>query len=122
MEAPQEIHIKQPPILSQFSHLSTAKGLASLPNLKSLDISNLDRYRKFVDEFFQRLPDFASLTELVLPDVPEITDWEIVAEALTASKTLEKVTCTLLGETGDGWARALGAGLYADTPLFSVCS
>ena len=56
----------------------------------------------------------------MLPDVPEINDWEIVAEALTASKTLEKVTCTLLGERGDGWARALGAGLSAETPLSSI--
>ena len=71
-------------------------------------------------KLFQSLPDFDCLTELVLGALPEINDWEIVAEALTASKTLEKVTWTLIGERGDGWARALGAGLCSDTPLSSV--
>ncbi|XP_015777735.1 PREDICTED: uncharacterized protein LOC107355670 [Acropora digitifera] len=75
---------------------------------------------KLAHELFQSLPNFACLTELALAAVPEINDWEIVSEALTASKTLEKVTCTLIGERGDGWARALGAGLCADTPLSSV--
>ena len=56
----------------------------------------------------------------MLPVIFKINDWVIVAEALTASKTLEKVTCTLVGERSDGWARALGAGLCADTPLSSV--
>ena len=71
-------------------------------------------------ELFQILPDFASLTELALPDVPKMTDWGIVAEALTTNKTLETVGCILLGETDEGWIRALDAGLCADTPLSSV--
>ena len=70
--------------------------------------------------FFQSLPYFASLTELVLPDLPEVIDWGIVAEALTISKTLKTVGCFLLGERGRNWAWALDAGLCADTPLSSV--
>ena len=47
-------------------------------------------------------------------------DWRIVAEALATSKTLETVECNLLGERGEVWARALDAGLCADTRLSSV--
>ena len=119
--APDEIHFKEPPFTSLYSNLPIARDLAFLPNLKSLDISNLDTdHVAFAHERFQSLPDLPCLKELVLPVIPEINDWEIVAEALSASKTLEKVTCTLAGERCDGWARALGAGLCADTPLSSV--
>ena len=97
-----------------------ARDLASLPNLKSLDFSDFDMDVWVADELFDVLPDLASLTKLSLPDVPKMTDWGIVAEALTTCKTLEKVICTLLGERGEGWARALDAGLCADTPLSSV--
>ena len=72
------------------------------------------------DELFQSLPYFASLTELALPDVPDVTDWGILAEALSTSETLETVGCVLSGERGEGWAWALDAGLCADTPLSSV--
>ncbi|XP_015777737.1 PREDICTED: uncharacterized protein LOC107355671 [Acropora digitifera] len=119
VEAPDEIHFKVP-FIGFLEVLSTALNFASLPNLKSLDFSLCDTDLELGYELFQSLPEIAGLTELVLPDVPEIDDWEIVAEALTASKTLEKVTCTLLGERGDGWARALGAGLCAETPLSSI--
>ena len=120
VEAPDEIRFKMPYLVSDFSHLYIARDFASLPNVKSLDFSECDMTVKLAHELFQNLPDFGCLTELVLAAVPEINDWEIVSEALTASKTLEKVTCTLIGERGDGWARALGAGLCADTPLSSV--
>ena len=94
--------------------------MSSLPKLKSLDLSSLDMDDEFAHERVQSVSVFASLTELVPPVTPKINDWEIVAEALSASKTLEKVTFTLLGERGDGWARALGARLRADAPLSSV--
>ncbi|XP_067023530.1 uncharacterized protein [Acropora muricata] len=120
VKAPDKIRFKKPPLVSPFGDISIARDLTSLPNLKSLDFSHCDVDAELAHDLFQSLPDFASLTELMLPDGPEINDWEIVAKALTASKTLEKVTCTLIGERGDGWARALGAGLCADTPLSSV--
>ena len=101
---------------------STARDLASLSNLEiqCVDCSDCILPVESACELFQVLPDFASLTELALPDVPEMTDWGIVAEALTTSKTLETVGCFLLGERAEGWARALDAGLRADTPLSSV--
>ena len=71
-------------------------------------------------ELFKSLQDSASLTQLVLPDVPKMTDWGILAEALTTSKTLQAVTCILLGERGEGGVRALDAGLCSYTPLASV--
>ena len=46
-----------------------------------------------------------------------MTDWGIVTEALTTSKTLETVKCVLLVERGEGWFRAFDAGLCADTAL-----
>ena len=120
VEAPDEIYLK----CSWYSFLVVRfideGGLASLPNLKSLDFFDCDKDFELEDELFRSLPDFPSLTELVLPEVPRMTDWRVLAEALTASKTLEKVTCTLVGERGDGCARALDAGLSADTPLSSV--
>ena len=124
MEAPDEIHVKgcfsvfgaKSPLIDS----NIVRDLASLPNLKSLDFPDSDVDVKVAHELFKSLPDFASLTELTLPDVPEMTDWGIVAEALTNSKTLETVRCSLLGERGEGWARALDAGLCADTPLSSV--
>ena len=119
VEAPDEICLKG------YSHLlnsSKVRDLASLRNLKCLDFSD-DSSQLGVQsahELFHILPYLASLTELALPDLPEMTDWGIVAKALTTSKTLETVGCFLLGERGAGWARALDAGLCADTPLSSV--
>ena len=116
VEAPDEIHYKDPLL----SHERIVEDVTCLPNLKSLDISTFNTDLKFARELFRNLPDVACLRELMLPVIREINDWEIVAEALRASKTLEKVTCTLVGERNDGWARALDAGLCADTPLSSV--
>ncbi|XP_068713671.1 uncharacterized protein [Montipora foliosa] len=116
LKAPDKIYLNVP----SFNHLNQLRHLISLPNLKCLDFSSCVMSFELPREVFQVLPDFASLTELVLPDLPEMTDWGIVADALTTSKTLEKVGCFLLGERSEGWARALDAGLCADTPLSCV--
>ena len=121
VEAPDEIHFAAYGLsLSLGLESIEDRDLTSLPNLKSLDFSDCIMDVELAHELFQSLPDFASLTELWLPDVPELTDWGIVAEALKTSKTLETVGCILLGERGEVWARALNAGLCADTPLSSV--
>ena len=120
VEAPDEIRLVDHYCSPLHIHSSIVRDFASLPNLKSLDFSHCYVDVELVHELFQILPNFASLTKLVLPDVPEMTDWGIVADALTTSKTLERVGCTLLGERGEGWIRALDAGLCADTPLSSV--
>ena len=122
VEAPDEIHIHFSASLytSVFIPSAVVKDLESLPNLKALDFFDSYMDVEFAHQLFQNLPYFASLTELALPDVAEMTDWGIVADALTTSKTLETVRCTLSGERGKGWARALDAGLCADTPLSSV--
>ncbi|XP_074610457.1 uncharacterized protein LOC141864552 isoform X1 [Acropora palmata] len=120
VKVPDEIHLEINFSHGLFSSSVTVRDLASLPNLKSLDFSECDVDVESVHELFQILPDFASLTELVLREVPEMTDWGIAAKALTTSKTLEKVECILLGERGEGWFRAFDAGLCADTALSSV--
>ena len=102
VEAPEKIHVNAFLFRSPHFHLSMVRDLASLPNLKSLDFSGCDMYVELAYLVFQSLPDFASLTKLSLPDVPEMTDWGIVAEALTTSKTLETVSCILRGERGEG--------------------
>ena len=94
--------------------------LASLPNLKSLDFSDSDLDDRDARQLFHNLPCFACLTKLALPYVLEMTDWGIVADALTTNESLERVGCFLWGEMGKGWATALDAGLSADTPLSSV--
>ena len=120
VKVPDEIHLEIEFFHCLFSHSITVRDLASLPNLKSLDFSVCDLDVKSANKLFQILPDFASLTKLALPEVPEMTDWGIAAKALTTSKTLEKVECILLGERGEGWFRAFDAGLCADTALSSV--
>ncbi|XP_015777734.1 PREDICTED: uncharacterized protein LOC107355669 [Acropora digitifera] len=120
VRTPDEIHLEIPFSRPLLGSKIIVRDLAYLPNLKSLDFSRCDMDVELAHELFQSLPDFASLTELELTRLPYATDWEIVAEALRASKTLEKVTFSLCGERGDGWARALGAGLCADTPLSFV--
>ena len=120
VEAPDGIRLgaffSPPPFIDS----SVVRDLASLPKLKFLDFCDCFLYVESAHELFQRLPEFASLTELALPDVQEMTDWVIVTKALTTSTTLETVGCVLLGERGEGWVRALDAGLCADTPLSSV--
>ncbi|XP_015747144.1 PREDICTED: uncharacterized protein LOC107326906 [Acropora digitifera] len=120
VKAPDEIQLKASSLSSSFIHSSTVRELASLPNLKSLDFSDCFLTVELAHELSQSIPHFASLKQLALPAVPRMTVWRALTKALTASKTLEKVTFTLLGETGDGWARALDAVLFADTPLSSV--
>ena len=120
VKVPDEIHLEINFFDCLFSSSITVRDLASLPNLKFLDFSISDLDVKSANKLFQILPDFASLTKLVLPEVPEMTDWGIAAKALTTSKTLEKVECILLGERGEGWFRAFDAGLCADTALSSV--
>ena len=117
LEAPDEIYLKVPSVFALVFESINIGDVASLPNVKSLDMSGSD-FLGSAYAVFEILPDFTSLTELTLP---EKLDWRIVVtEALTSSKTLEKVAFTLLGEKGDGWARALDAALCADTPLSSV--
>ena len=117
---PDEIHLEIPVSDPLSSSSIMVSDLASLPNLKSLDLTECHMDVGSAHKLFQRLPDFASLTKLALPDVPEMTDWEIVTKALTTSTTLETVGCVLLGERAEDWARALDDGLCADTPLLSV--
>ncbi|XP_074609102.1 uncharacterized protein LOC141863461 isoform X3 [Acropora palmata] len=114
---PDEIHLE----IRCWDDSFDVRDLVSLPNLKSLDFSDCLMFVESAHELFQILPDFACLTELRLPDEPVMTDWGIISEALTTSKSLETVRCILLGEWGEGWARALDAGLCADTPLSTVC-
>ena len=114
--APDEIDLE----IRFWDYSFDVRDLVSLPNLKSLDFSDCFMAVESAHNLFQILPDFACLTELRLPDEPVMTDWGIIAEALTTSKSLKTVRCILLGEWGEGWARALDAGLCADTPLSSV--
>ena len=118
--APDEIRLSLTFIPPLTNSPIMVRDLASLPNLKSLDFSYCDMDVELALELFEVLPDFASLTRLVLPDVLEMTDWGIVAGALRTSETLETVKCILVGERGEGLIRTLNAGLCADTPLTSV--
>ena len=120
VKAPDEIYLKISSYVALVFQSIKNRDLASLPNLKSLDFTDCYIGRKWAHRLFHSLPDFAFLTELALPDVREVTYWRMVTKALTTSKTLETVGCFLLGERGEGWARALDAGLCADTPLSSV--
>ncbi|XP_015770110.1 PREDICTED: uncharacterized protein LOC107348570 [Acropora digitifera] len=120
IEAPDEIYLKFSATAFVIDHSFLIRQLKSLPNLKSVDLSGCYFGRKLTRSIFGSVHNFASLTELALRNVSRLTDWKFLAEALTISKTLERVGFVLMGERGEGWARALDAGLCADTPLSSV--
>ena len=121
MEAPDEICFGASFFYrSLYCCSSNVKKLLSLSNVKSLHFFGCDMGVELAHRIFQILPDFASLTELALPDFLKMTDWGIVADTLTTCKTLETVGCVFFGERGEGLARALDAGLCADTPLSSI--
>ena len=112
VQIPAEVHVAVT-IPLDFTILS---DLVSLPNLKSLDFS-VQKYIFNQRQFFQDISKFTSLLELTLPSAVE---WKIAAEYLTTNKTLEEVTFALVDESDEGRAKALDAGLCADTPLSSV--
>ena len=122
VEVPDEIHLEASSdvYVSLVDESIKNRDLASLPNLKSLDIVDSLMDVELAHKLFQSLQDSASLTQLVPPDVTKMTDWRILAKALTTSKTLQAVTCILLGERSEGVVRALDAVLCSDTPLASV--
>ncbi|XP_068687962.1 uncharacterized protein [Montipora foliosa] len=109
---PAEVHLK---IMASWN-FTAFRELASFPNVTSLYFL-ADKYIFGKPEFFKEISNFTSLSELTLPSAVE---WEIVAEYLRTNKTLEKLTFALFDESDDGWAKALDAGLCADTPLSSV--
>ena len=112
VQIPAEVHVAVRIPLD----ITILRDLVSLPNLKSLDFS-VQKYIFGQRQFFQDISKFTSLLELTLPSAVES---EIAAEYLTTNKTLEKVTFALVDESDEGWAKALDAGLCADTPLSSV--
>ena len=120
VEAPDLIYLELCSYVSLVFESIKNRDVASLPNLKHLHLPDFGMDVELAHELFHGLPDFAFLTSLTLPDVPEMTDYGIVVEALRTSKTLETVGCVLVGERGEGWVRALDAGLCADTSLSSV--
>ncbi|XP_068687967.1 uncharacterized protein [Montipora foliosa] len=109
---PAEVHLK---IMASWN-FTAFRELASIPNVTSIYFL-AEKYIFRCREFFKEISNFASLCELTLPSAVE---WEIVAEYLRTNKTLEKLTFALFDESDDGWAKALDAGLCADTPLSSV--
>ena len=119
--APDEIYLRMGFLPLLVESLNMVRDLPSLPNLKFLDFSDCEMHVELALELFKVIPVFTSLTELALPDVPGMTDWGIVAEALRTNETLETVRCILVGERGEGLIRAFDAGLCADTPLSTVC-
>ncbi|XP_068751417.1 uncharacterized protein [Montipora capricornis] len=112
IQIPAEVHAA----VTFSSGLTFLRELVSVPNLKSLHFSG-NKYILGQRRFFQEISNFTSLSALTLPSAVE---WEIAAKYLTTNKTLEKVTFALVNESDEGWAKALEAGLCADTPLSSV--
>ena len=89
--------------------------LRSLPKVKYVNIRGEKGYPLYP------FPNSgANVLYLTVPPLYDHAKWESVAKYLRTSETLEKVTVTLSNELSDGWARALHAGLCADTPLSSV--
>lgn len=66
------------------------------------------------------LSNHTSLSALTLPAISDVTGYTAVKDYLTTCTTLEKVTFTLMGETGEGWSRVLDE-LIAGSSLSSMC-
>ena len=109
---PAEVHLK---IMMSWD-FTVFRELASIPNVTSIYFL-ADKYIFRESEFFKEISNFTSLSELTLPSAVE---WKIVADYLRTNKTVEKLTFALFDESDDGWAKALDAGLCADTPLSTV--
>ncbi|XP_068687948.1 uncharacterized protein [Montipora foliosa] len=109
---PAEVHLK----IMMSCDFTVFREFASIPNVTSLYFL-ADKYIFREPRFFKEISNFTSLSQLTLPSAVE---WEIVAEYLRTNKTLEKLTFALFDECDDGWAKALDAGLCADTPLSTV--
>ncbi|XP_068751375.1 uncharacterized protein [Montipora capricornis] len=109
---PAEVHLK----ITMSWDFTVFRELASIPNVTSIYFL-ADKYIFREPEFFKEISNFTSLSELTLPSAVE---WKIVADYLRTNKTLEKLTFALFDESDDGWAKALDAGLCADTPLSTV--
>lgn len=65
------------------------------------------------------LSNHRSLSALTLPAISDVTRYTAVKDYLTTCTTLEKVTFTLIGETGEGWSRVLDE-LIAGSSLSSM--
>ena len=111
-KAPDKISLKVPSFAFLFLHSIHHRGFAPLPIFSFLMLNR--RMSIFSDTSRFRFFNGIGATRFTS------NDWWIVAEALTTSETLGTVGCFSLGERGEGWARALDAGLCADTPLSSV--
>ena len=116
LDTPEEVHIN---ITGDGWGRDRTRKVASLPRLKTLDISiNAKRFSVEEFELFQGLSDGASISELRLPAPNNL---EVSKSAFVEGmKTLKEVTFRLLGPVDKSWARALDEGLPSFTLLSSV--
>ena len=112
---PAELHIT-----AEYFYVSSSSILSvvdDLPNVKSLIINIKDPLLEANE--LDELLNFPSLSALMLPAISNVTSYAAIKYYLTTSTTLEKVTFTLIGETGEGWSNVLDE-LIADSSLLSV--
>lgn len=88
-----------------------------LPNVRSRAI-NIKQPSSGANEL-DELSNFPSLSAVTLPAIFDVTGYAVVKDYLTTCMTLEKVTFTLIGETGEGWSRVLDE-LIAGSSLSSL--
>ena len=76
-----------------------------LPNLKTQTLNSKQPLSESNE--LDDLSNFASLSALTLQVVSDVAGYTVVKDYLTSSTTLEKVTFSLMGETGEVCSRAL---------------
>ena len=114
---PAELHITFEYFYDDPSLGSVLSRVYHLPNWKSLVI-NIKQPLSDVNEL-DGLSNHRSLSALTLPAISDVTGYTAVKDYLTTCTTLEKVTFTLIGETGEGWSRVLDE-LIAGSSLSSM--
>ena len=77
-----------------------------LPNLKTQTMNSSKQPLSGSNEADDP-SNFTSLSALTLPVESDVTGYTVVKDYQTTSTTLEKVTFTLIAETGEGCSRAL---------------
>ena len=113
---PAELHIAVE-YFNDYPSESIVSNVDDLPNVRSRAI-NIKQPSSGANEL-DELSNFPSLSAVTLPATFDVTGYAIVNDYLTTCITLEKVTFTLIGETGEGWSRVLDE-LIAGSSLSSL--
>ncbi|XP_029181310.2 uncharacterized protein LOC114949005, partial [Acropora millepora] len=116
---PRVLHVSKDHHEELINVLEACAGFSKVQTPAEVHVE-VSRRLQDVENIQPVLAGVPNVKTVILPAVSYSIDRAEVGEVLRASKTLEKVTFTLLAGRGEGWASALDVGLSADSSLSSV--